>query len=358
MLTRKSKEFFVLVFLIAILAITSGVALSTVRSPRAMVDISTNPSPLGYTKSLVLFLVPMVCLGYWVLRQKRAPQERKAFLITMAGLIPLAFLLDVFLGMAFFRFDYPKATLELYLPGYEFGKGWSLCIPLEEFVFYGAGFVVILLSYVWASEVLFRDFKIDPDFRTPRVFRGWLASIGTWLGVGVALFGIAWMIRKVGPEADKPGFPGYFLFLLCGSLLPSMICSRIAFPFINWRALTVAYLFMVLISQYWEGTLGIPYQWWGYRSEQMMGIYFKPLCNLPLEAVIVWTAAVWTTVIIYETVLVALYAGKRWLKVLGTSEEELQQIENKLLLKAETDGLFGGKIAMGRDRRTSRTNSP
>jgi hypothetical protein len=78
--------------------------------------------------------------------------------------------------------------------------------------------------------------------------------------------------------------------------------------------------------------LGIPYGWWGYEPDQMMGIFIQPHCDLPLEAVLVWTLGSWTTVICYETILTALYAersGWSLFGVVAAPEGELQRVKQK-----------------------------
>ena len=107
------------------------------------------------------------------------------------------------------------------------------------------------------------------------------------------LFGIAWLIRRSVPS--ERAFPGYFLFLLAGSILPSLFCSRIAFQFINWRALTA--VGSLSRNQPILGSLaGVPYGWWAYEPDQMLGVFLKPHCDLPIEAVFVWTLGSWTAV--------------------------------------------------------------
>jgi hypothetical protein len=153
-----------------------------------------------------------------------------------------------------------------------------------------------------------------------------------WLGVGAVLFGIAWSIRRSVPSQTGWAFPGYFLFLLMGSIIPSLFCSRVAFQFINWRALTTSWLFILTISQFWEASLAIPYGWWAYEPDQMIGVFIKPHCDLPIEAVLVWTLGSWTAVIIYETILTALHAGRHGWSLFGVvraPETELQTVKRK-----------------------------
>ena len=85
-----------------------------------------------------------------------------------------------------------------------------------------------------------------------------------------------------------------------------MLLFPTALPFINWRALSFAYLLLQLVSLLWEATLAAPYQWWGYRAEQMLGLTIGAWTGLPIEAVVVWMATTYTTVISYEVVKVVM----------------------------------------------------
>jgi hypothetical protein len=273
-----------------------------------------------------------------VWRSPRTAEQRRASLIALALLIPLGFVLDLFFGRAFLRFPNLKATVGILIPAYDprtgwaglWGAGWKPFLPLEEFAFYALGFAAMLLTYIWGDEILFRANKVDDSQRTPRVFRGWKETLLFWIGLGLVLFGIAWFIRRSVPSQGGWAFPGYFLFLLVGSIVPSLFCSRIAFQFVNWRALGVSWLFILAISQFWEASLGVPYGWWAYEPDQMLGIFFKPHCDLPVEAVLVWTLGSWTTVIVYETILTALCAGRKGWSLFGVvraPEAELEGVK-------------------------------
>ncbi len=304
------------------------------------VDFALNPSPLGYTYSLVLFILPCAIFGIWLSRSPGTTEQRRAFLYTLILLIPLGFILDLFFGRIFLKFPNLDATLGILIPGYDprsglrglFGPGWEPDLPLEEFIFYILGFVAMLLAYVWADAILFSANKVDDAQRTPRVFRGWKQTLSFWLVVGGVLFLISWLIRRSVPSQSGNAFPGYFLFLLAVSIIPSLFCSRIAFQFINWRAFALAWLFILGISQFWEASLGIPYGWWAYEPDQMMGIFLKAHCDLPVEAVLVWTLVAWTTIIIYETILTATHAGRKgWniFRMLLAPESELQSVKHR-----------------------------
>jgi hypothetical protein len=340
MLTRKGQDLLAVAALMAMLAVASTLAIIRISVSQQPVDPTLNPSPLGYTYSLALFVMPCVVFGVWVWRSPRTTEQRRACFITLILLIPLGFILDVFFGRTFLRFPNLNATLGILLPGYDlrtgwrglWGAGWEPSLPVEEFAFYGLGFMAMLLAYVWGDEILFRASKVDDHQRTPRVFRGWKATLLFWLAVGAGLFGTAWLIRRAVPSQSGAAFPGYFLFLLIASIVPSLFCSRVAFQFINWRALATSWLFVLATSQFWEASLGVPYGWWAYEPDQMMGIFLKPHCDLPIEAVLVWTLGSWTTVIIYETLLTALYAGRNGWSLFGVVralEAELEGVKHK-----------------------------
>jgi hypothetical protein len=65
----------------------------------------------------------------------------------------------------------------------------------------------------------------------------------------------------------------------------------------------MSWLFVLGISQFWEAALAIPYRWWGYQKDQMMGWFIRAQCDLPVEAVLVWSLATWAAVMVYETIL-------------------------------------------------------
>lgn len=342
MLTRKGQDLLGVAALVGSLALASTIAVWPIRVSQHPIAPLPGASPFGYTVSLALFAVPCAVLGIWLGRRRQTPEQRRACVLTLLLLIPLGFGLDIVFGRIFLRFPNLQATLGWLLPGFDlrsgwsglWGAGWKRTLPVEEFAFYALGFVAMLLVYIWGDEVLYYAYKVDHRQRTPAVFRGWKQTLSFWLAVGLVLFGAALAVRSRVPSESGHAFPGYFLFLLLGSIVPSLFCSRVAFQFINWRALTTSWLFTLAISQFWEGTLGIPYGWWGYDPDQMMDIFIKPHCDLPIEAVLVWTLGSWTTVIIYETVLTAVYAERKGWRLFGVVtalETELAHVKRKHL---------------------------
>ena len=67
----------------------------------------------------------------------------------------------------------------------------------------------------------------------------------------------------------------------------------------------------MLVSLLWEATLAVPYGWWGYQPEQMIGLNIGAWSGLPIEAVCVWIAVTYTTVIVFESVKLWQASGRR-----------------------------------------------
>jgi hypothetical protein len=67
---------------------------------------------------------------------------------------------------------------------------------------------------------------------------------------------------------------------------------------------------ILLISLFWEATLAVPYQWWGYQQKEMMGISSGAWAGLPIEAVLVWIAVTYGTTIVYEIIKVWQASGR------------------------------------------------
>ncbi len=130
-----AHDFWLLVGLTLVLAVPAGIILFDIRSPRPVVPVESNASPLGYTWSLLLFIVPDMYLGWKVWRLQRSESEKKAFGHALMWLCFVAFFMDMAFGMTFLTFPYPKATLQIFLPGYDPaslpGHKWQWCIPIS-----------------------------------------------------------------------------------------------------------------------------------------------------------------------------------------------------------------------------------
>jgi hypothetical protein len=80
----------------------------------------------------------------------------------------------------------------------------------------------------------------------------------------------------------------------------------VAKRFINWRALSLTLFFIVLVSLLWEATLAVPYNWWNFQHDQMIGLFIGAWSSLPIEEVFVWIAVTYATAIVFEVVKVLL----------------------------------------------------
>jgi hypothetical protein len=263
-------------------------------------------SPYGYTWSLMLFLIPVIVLAVWFLRHPKYHIEKKSFWGTVLLLSPLGFALDIFFGDSFFTFVNKGAVLGIYFPGYVFGSGWRLSIiPIEEFAFYFLGFLTVLLLYIWCDLFWVADYSEDTSRPAEALATKQLVSLhfpSLWIALG--LIAAAMLYKYFGPTLYHQGFPGYFTFLVLAGLVPAFVFFPVAKPLVNWRAFSVTLFMVLLISLLWEATLAVPYQWWGYNYDQMIGIVVRPWASLPVESTIVWLVVTWATVIFYEVIRV------------------------------------------------------
>ena len=291
-----------LVQILAVVALPATLTLMTVEDPGRLELSTDDPTPLGYTWSLLLFIVPMLYLVWWFLRHPQITFQKKSFWTTLSILVPLGFVLDFLFAHTFFTFPNTHAVTGLELPGV--GGG----IPIEEFVFYITGFVFVLLLYIWCDEYWMAAYNVEDYARgvekAGKILRFHKESVIT----AVVLLALAVVYKKL--ISQTPGFPLYFTYLLAASFIPSAGFYLSVRRFINWRAFSFAFFLVLLISLVWEATLASPYGWWGYQHDAMMGIYIGAWSQLPLEAVFVWLAVTYTTVILYEVVKIWQASGK------------------------------------------------
>src|SRR6266700_1608431 len=300
---QERRAFLVVFAIAAALIIPAALTLRTVVHPVILQATSDNPTPLGYTWSLLLFIIPIGALGWWFACRPDLIFPRKAFWRTIAVLAPLGFVLDLFFGNTFFIFPNKAATLGCQIPAV------GGAIPIEEFVFYLAGFMLVLLSYIWCDEYRMAAYNV-PDYTAAakgiaRIVRFHFASVA----LGVALIAAAVLYRKFVSGAAE-GFPWYFIYLVCASIIPSAGFFPTAQPFIHWRAFRFTFFLLLLLSLLWEVTLALPYGWWEYRPRVLIGLHVGAWFDLPIEAACVWMAVSFTTVITYEVI-------KIW-KAMGT----------------------------------------
>src|SRR5580704_13722463 len=107
----------IIVAMLAMIAVPAGIALHTVRAPAVVQMTSTNPTPYGYSWSLLLFVVPIVVIGWWFLRSEGVRISQRAFWRTIWILVPAGFGLDFFFASHFFLFSNTRATFGNRRPG-------------------------------------------------------------------------------------------------------------------------------------------------------------------------------------------------------------------------------------------------
>ena len=297
------SSFRLVVAIVAMIAVPAALTLHTVRLSATVDPAVPNPSPYGYTVSLLLFIVPILVIGFWFVPREDIKISRKSFAWTICLLFPIGALLDFFFARRFFTFPNPGATLRITAPA--MGGG----VPVEEYVFYFTGFVAVLLIYIWLDEYWLSAYSIPVDSATRRNFERLLRFHPQSLAWAVALIAGAILYRRL--FIPEPGFPGYFVFLVIGALGPSAALLPSAMPVINWRALSLTLLLILLISLLWEATLGVPYGWWNFHDDAMIGIRITAWSRLPIEEVCVWIAVVYATVIVYEIVRRWQSSGRR-----------------------------------------------
>jgi hypothetical protein len=304
------SAFLTLALVIAMVALPAALTLTRVQVPPSAAASSLNPTPLGYTFSLSLFVVPIAAVLTWLIPRDGVEISQRSFLTTICILAPAGFALDFFFAHLFFRFPNRQATLEVSAPALGdtgFGRiflgspGRVLIgsVPVEEYIFYLTGFVTILLLYIWLDEYWLAAYSVPVQARI--TFERLLRFHPLSLFLGIALLSAAVLYRHFfAPQL--PGFPGYITVLIVIALGPSTVLFPSAMPVINWRALSLALFFIVLVSLLWEATLAIPYGWWAYQKEQMTGIFVTAWNGLPIEAICVWVAVTYQTIILYEVI--------------------------------------------------------
>ena len=288
--------------MLAMIAVPAGITLHTVHDPAFLQIPSANPTPYGYSWSLLLFVVPIVVIGWWFLPSEGLRIPQRAFWRTIWILVPLGFGLDFFFANRFFVYPNPKATLGIGAPA----LGGS--VPIEEYVFYFTGFIAVLLIYVWLDEYWLVAYNVADYPGEAKPIQRLLTFHLSSLVVGLILITAALLYKKHSHFPE--GFPGYFTVLVIGGLVPSVSFFPVARRFINWRAFSLTIFMILLISMFWEATLAVPYGWWGYQQKQMMGLFIGAWAGLPIEAVTVWMAVTYGATIVFEILKVWQASGK------------------------------------------------
>jgi hypothetical protein len=293
----------IVIGMLAMVVIPAAFTLHAVSSP-GMLTVAANASPHGYTWSLLLFVVPILVILLWFVPGEDLKIPARAFRWTIGVLVPTGWLLDVVFAQWFFAFPNPKATLGIPAPA--FGRP----VPIEEYAFYLTGFITVLLLYVWLSEYWLAAYTVDDYAGEARAQERLLRFHPASLVLGLALIVIAIVYKKYFSSVPD-GWPGYFIVLVAGGLVPSASFYPVTHRFINWRALSLTMFIILLVSLLWEATLALPYGWWNYQHGAMVGVFIGVWCGLPIEAVMVWLAVTYGTVILFEAVKIWQASGRK-----------------------------------------------
>jgi hypothetical protein len=287
-------SFALILIMLAMITVPAIFTLRTVSiSVHVFPDQMAQSSPYGYTVSLLLFLVPIGTILGWLLPSERVKVSKKAFLWTVALLVPTGCLADYLFAHLFFTFPNKGAVLGVLAPA---RVQW---VPVEEYVFYVTGFMAVLLLYIWMDEYWLVAYSVPIESKAK--FERLLRFHPSSLIIAGVLIATAIVVRHFAAHGEA-GFPGYFTYLVIVGLTPSVAFFPAAVPVVNWRACSLTLFFILLVSLLWEGSLASPYGWWGYQHPQMMGIYITAWNGLPVEAVTVWISVTYATVIVYEII--------------------------------------------------------
>jgi hypothetical protein len=314
----------IVVAMLTMIVIPAAITLHSVRIAAPPIPLNQGSTPHGYTISLLLFIVPITFIAIWFLPSEGLHIPQRAFWWTLAILVPLGCLLDFVFAQWFF--DYPNVGATLGIPAPALGRP----VPFEEYVFYLTGFLAVLLLYVWLGEFWVAAYNVIDYPSEAKTVRRLLHFHPTSLILAAVLIGAAWFYKKhLALPEDQAGFPGYFIFLVVGALLPAVSFFPVARRFINWRALSLTLFFMLLVSLLWEATLAVPYHWWGFQHHQMIGFFIGAWSGLPIEEVCVWIAVTYATAIVFEVVKVLLASERPVRQALLGTVDALPQRQKK-----------------------------
>ena len=105
----------IVIGMLAMVVIPAGVTLHSVSAPGTLA-VGADPSPHGYTWSLLLFIVPILVIAVWFLPSEGLEIPQRAFWRTIGILAPVGCLLDVIFAQWFFCFPNSKATVGIRAP--------------------------------------------------------------------------------------------------------------------------------------------------------------------------------------------------------------------------------------------------
>lgn len=245
----------------------------------------------GYTISNLFWIAPTI---YFISNSFWRQGLRTLALLPMTG-----FVLDILFASRFFIFPNKDSVVGINIFGYNFATNrFDEPIPIEEFIFYIAGFAYTLFSYIYFSRLLYFD-----HMEIPKVLQ--FRSKWQKMGAFVLLISISylekWTLYTYHFEICLESYvPEYFWFLVLLGMMPVICTAHSVSRRIHLGAFLVTMFSVLFISITWEVTLAIPQGWWGYKRDPMIGFFIAPWSYLPLESVVVWICVSFTTIFMYE----------------------------------------------------------
>src|SRR5277367_108204 len=87
-------SFRLVIAILAMIAVPAALTLHTVRVSAVIDPSQRDPSPYGYTISLLLFIVPIAVIAFWFVPREGLKISKTAFAWTIGILFPLGAALD------------------------------------------------------------------------------------------------------------------------------------------------------------------------------------------------------------------------------------------------------------------------
>ena len=127
-----------------------------------------NPTPYGYTLSLLLFFVPILVIAFWLVPSEEVRLPKRAFWRTIAILAPIGFGLDFFFARRLFTFTNTGATPEIHAPALGMPVPHRGVYLLSVRLHHGPVAVYVWMDEFWLSAYNVPDYKLASRC-TPRL---------------------------------------------------------------------------------------------------------------------------------------------------------------------------------------------
>lgn len=326
---------FVAVWASAVIFALSKIRVSNVHTPHIWERPGYNLTH-GYTYSLALILLPLLGLVWWYVKARRDDRDgslRRLIRAVVKGALLTAaifVLFDVLFASYLFRFPHAESVLGIRFWGYQWAASgdcstiWDVyrfpacyprTIPIEEIAFYLGGAAVLRGMYIWASEDFLSLYTLPPaDYAAQARGVRRLVSLNVVPILIVAtVFALGLYAKR---QHDPGGYPVYLILQIVIIWPPLLLLYGRVKPFINTRALLMVMVLQVLVSVIWEATAAVPYGWWAYQPQGMIGQFVLPWSELPIEACGFWIGVGWSATFIHEATKIKVRSQRSWRGVL------------------------------------------